>query len=87
MPKVTTEPRVIVKREVKNKGGDASESPKRDRKPKPWTPEEEARFANIIDKICSQNLWRECKDDPLLAGRRANGIQSHWKSIYKKAFK
>ncbi|CAK9782614.1 hypothetical protein CC85DRAFT_326876 [Cutaneotrichosporon oleaginosum] len=84
MPKVKSQTKL--KQEVKSEDEDQErETTKRNRKA--WTLEEEERFAAVIDKLCTHNLWRECKDDPVLAGRGAGGVISHWKAIRNKAFK
>ncbi|WVR07087.1 hypothetical protein IAU60_004126 [Kwoniella sp. DSM 27419] len=51
---------------------------------RPWTTQEDRRFLDLIDQIVKAGLWSAMKNDPELAARGANGIRSHWDSIFKQ---
>lgn len=45
-----------------------------------WTDEEERAFAEVVDKIITENIWAAVKNNPLLQHRGANGMRAHWKA-------
>ena len=45
-----------------------------------WTDEEERAFAEVVDKIITENIWAAAKNNPLLHHRGANGMRAHWKA-------
>ena len=58
---------------------EASPSPKKTSSA--WSPLEEQKFLEAIDRLVKIGLWAELKGDEDVARRGANGVRSHWDAL------
>jgi hypothetical protein len=52
---------------------------------KAWTPEEEAVFIAVFDRMVKDHLWTYAKEEEAIAHRGSTGVRAHWTAMVSSA--